>query len=77
MGRKKLKVPSKRMYFNGLLRPEEDDDLIEWYESLPIGKKFSTLCAVLRSGGGLQTQKDVDAEKAAQSMEDILKDLVK
>ncbi len=75
-GRKKLKVPSRRMYFNGLLRPGKDDDLIDWYESLPTGQKFQTLCAVLRSGGGLQTPMEADAEKAAQSVDDILKSLV-
>ncbi|MBT3313270.1 MAG: hypothetical protein HN390_01520 [Anaerolineae bacterium] len=77
MGRKKLAIPSERMYFNGLLRPGEDDDLIEWYKSLPTGQKFQSLCAVLRSGGGLQTKTEADGEKAAQSMDDILSSMVK
>ncbi len=76
-GRPRLEVPSVRMYFNGLLRPGVDDDLIEWYESLPDGQKFATLCATLRSGGGLLTPEDADAEKAAASVQDILANLVK
>ena len=75
-GPKPLKVPSERMYFNGLLRPGRDDDLIDWYKSIPDGQKFATLCAVLRSGGGLKAKSNADAAEAKQAAADILKNFV-
>ena len=72
MGRRK-KTPSIRMYFAGYLHPGEDDDLIEWWESLPKGKRFPTLIAILRSGGGmLMPVPDEDAEKAEAAVDQLL-----
>jgi len=63
-----------RMYFAGYLHPGEDDDLIEWWYSLPKGKRFPILIAILRSGGGLDDvdQYDEDAGKAEEAIENIL-----
>lgn len=72
MGRPK-KTPAVRMYFAGYLHPGEDDDLIAWWESLPHGKRFPTLIAILRSGGGMNMEiVDEDAEKAEAAVDTIL-----
>jgi len=71
-GRPKKNKPI-RMYFAGYLHPGEDDDLIEWWNSLPKGKRFPILIAILRSGGGLEVdQYDEDVEKAENAVETIL-----
>ena len=71
-GRPKKNKPI-RMYFAGYLHPGEDDDMIAWWESLPKGKRFPILLAILRSGGGLDVdQYDEDVEKADAAIELIL-----
>ena len=71
-GRPKKNKPI-RMYFAGYLHPGEDDDMIAWWESLPKGKRFPILLAILRSGGGLEVdQYDEDVEKADAAIELIL-----
>lgn len=72
MGRKK-KTPAIRMYFAGYLHPGEDDDLIEWWESLPKGTRFPTLIRILRSGGGVLAEiSDEDAEQVEAAVDNLL-----
>lgn len=66
------KTPAIRMYFAGYLHPGEDDDLIAWYQSLPQGKRFPTLVAMLRSGGAIGQVMETDARTAEDAAEKML-----
>lgn len=76
MGRPRKNKPI-RMYFAGYLHPGEDDDLIEWWYSLPKGKRFPILVAILRSGGGLEVDRyDEDVQKAENAVDAILENFL-
>lgn len=75
MAGKKLPIPTKQYRLVLSCRPGEDDDLIEFLDSLAARTRSRTIKRLLRQGGGVAHLQEADQEELnefADSFDDFL-----
>ncbi len=72
-GRPRHLQPSIRMVLSGWLHPENDADILQWWQAIPKGQHMRAFKTALRSGGlDLSGKEPIQTEEMTEALEDFL-----
>ena len=75
-GRPPLAIPSRLVRITLSLRPDEDDDLLAFFDAIPPGGRAQAVMIALRQGGvdAVVAAKSVDETQTLLALDDLILD---